>query len=202
MRFLIVGGFLGSGKTSFIIHLARHLVNVRGVEKVVILENEVGEVSVDDKILQGSGYQVRGMFAGCVCCTMAGELPVNVNRIRKDLDPDWIIMEATGMAFPGSIRENLERFLETPPQVACLVDAKRWRRLLGPMEHLLPFQLQGAHKILINKADLVAEEELEWIKGSIIGFNDQAQLEVFSAIETISSDILDRIVDWQDTIAP
>lgn len=198
MKFLIVGGFLGSGKTTFLIHLARHLINVRGVEKVVILENEVGEVSVDDKILQGSGYQVRGMFSGCVCCTMAGELPVNVKRIRQDLDPDWIIMEATGMAFPGSIRENLERFLETPPQVACLVDAKRWRRLLGPMAHLLPFQLKGAHKVLINKVDLISPEELAWIKSSIAEYNPDASQEEFAAIESIPSDILDRIVDWEE----
>lgn len=197
MKFLIIGGFLGSGKTSFILHLARHLVQVRGVKKVVILENEVGQVSVDDKLLADSGYQVRGMFAGCVCCTMAGELPVNVRMIQKELDPDWIIMEATGVAFPDSIRENLQRFLDYPPQVICLVDARRWRKLLGPMEQLLPHQLRGAHKILINKVDLVSEEELAWIRSSIAAFNQTALQEAFCAIESIPEEILNRIVDWE-----
>ena len=197
MKFLILGGFLGSGKTSFLLHLARHLVQVRGIEKVAILENEVGKVSVDDKILGGTGLQVRGMFAGCVCCTMAGELPITVKMIQKEVDPDWIIMEATGMAFPNPIRENLERYLDEPPQVLCLVDAKRWRKLLGPMGHLLPHQLEGAHKILVNKVDLVNEEELEWIKASIATFNDTAQIEAFSAIDTIPAEILDRITDWE-----
>jgi len=197
MKFLIVGGFLGSGKTSFLLHLAKHLVQVRGVENVVILENEVGQVSVDDKILTGSGLQVRGMFAGCVCCTMAGELPVNVRRIQTELNPDWIIMEATGVAFPYSIRENLERFLEEPPQVICLVDAKRWRKLLGPMEQLLPHQLRGADKILINKIDLVTAEELEWVKASIASFNETAELNAFCAMKTVPEEILDRIADWE-----
>ena len=87
MKFLIVGGFLGSGKTSFILNLAKYMVNVRGIQKVAILENEIGEVGVDDKVLRGSGYQVKGMFSGCVCCTMAGELPINVRMIQHDYDP-------------------------------------------------------------------------------------------------------------------
>lgn len=197
MKFLILGGFLGSGKTSFLLHLARHLVQVRGAEKVVILENEVGQVSVDDQILTGSGFQVRGLFAGCVCCTMAGELVANVNVIRKEMDPDWIIMEATGVAFPDTIRENLERLLDEPPQVVCLVDAKRWRKLLGPMAQLLPHQLRGAHHILINKIDLVSEEELEWIKTSVASFNHTAKIEAFSAMGSVPETIMDGIVDWK-----
>lgn len=197
MKFLILGGFLGSGKTSFLLHIARHLVQARGIRKVAILENEVGQVSVDDKILGGTGLQVRGMFAGCVCCTMAAELPITVRMIQKEVDPDWIIMEATGMAFPDTIRENLEQYLEVPPQVLCLVDAKRWRKLLGPMGHLLPHQLRGAHKVLVNKIDLVSQEELAWIKESIAAFNDTAEIEAFSAIDTVPAELLDRIVDWE-----
>ena len=197
MKFLILGGFLGSGKTSFLLHIAKHLVQVRGIQKVAILENEVGQVSVDDKILNETGLQVRGIFAGCVCCTMAGELAVTVKMIQKEVNPDWIIMEATGVAFPDTIRENLEQYLDEPPQVLCLVDAKRWRKLLGPMGHLLPFQLKGAHKILVNKVDLVSREELDWIKESIVTFNNTARIEAFSAIETVPAEILDRIVDWE-----
>lgn len=197
MKFLILGGFLGSGKTSFLLHIAKHLVQVRGIRKVAILENEVGQVSVDDKLLSETGLQVRGLFAGCVCCTMAAELPITVKMIQKEVDPDWIIMEATGVAFPDAIRENLERYLDEPPQVLCLVDAKRWRKLLGPMAHLLPVQLRGAHMILINKIDLVSPEELEWIKQSAAGFNDAARIEAFSALETVPAEILDRIVDWE-----
>ena len=107
MNFLVVGGFLGSGKTSFILRLAHHMIDDLGINKIVILENEIGEIGIDDQVLRGSGYEVKGMFSGCVCCTMAGELPTNVKTIEKDLNPDWIIMEATGMAFPQNVKENL-----------------------------------------------------------------------------------------------
>ena len=197
MKFLIVGGFLGSGKTSFILHLARYLVQERGYQKVVILENEVGKVSVDDKLLESAGYQVQGIFAGCVCCTMAGELTVNVRKLQQDIDPDWIIMEATGMAFPGDIPENLDRYLDNPSQVTCLVDAKRWRKLSAAMPDLLVHQLSGAHKVLVNKVDLVTPEDLQWIKESIAQFNGTASIETFSTLETIPQEILARIVDWE-----
>jgi len=197
MNFLIVGGFLGSGKTSFIIHLAKHLVESRGIRNVAILENEIGQVGIDDQLLRSTGYEVKGLFSGCVCCTMAGELLVNVRMLQRDLDPDWIIMEATGVAMPDNIQESLKDKLDIDAQVVCLADARRWRKLLRAMENVITMQLKGAHKILINKKDLVSEEELEWICQSVTSFQPTAQVETISASETIPEAILDSIVDWE-----
>ena len=72
MKILLVGGFLGSGKTSFILKLAHHMIEDLGIANIVILENEIGAISVDDQVLKVSGYQVKGLFAGCVCFTLAG----------------------------------------------------------------------------------------------------------------------------------
>ena len=197
MKFLIVGGFLGSGKTSFILELAKYMVNTRGISKVAILENEIGEVGVDNKVLRGSGYQVKGMFSGCVCCTMAGELPINVRMVQKDYDPDWIIMEATGVAFPGSIRENLQNSLGICGEIICLADAQRWERLFKPLEHLLSIQLKDADLILLNKADLVERSTLERAAESIRTLNIRAEIRCVSAKEGIGGDIMDQIVDWE-----
>ena len=103
-KLLIIGGFLGSGKTSVILQLAKHLVGPTSDShaKVVILENEIGTVSIDDKTLSNTGLNVEPMFSGCVCCTMAGELVVNVGSIITRLAPDWIILETTGMAYPNN----------------------------------------------------------------------------------------------------
>ena len=197
MKFLIVGGFLGSGKTSFILDLAKYMVDHRGIKKVAILENEIGEVGVDDKVLRGSGYQVQGMFSGCVCCTMAGELPINVRMIQKDYDPEWIIMEATGVAFPDSIKQNLLKTLGVHAQVVCIADAQRWQKLLKPLEHLLPFQLKEADLILLNKTDLVDGEEMEAARESIHSINPQARIECGSAKSGINSAVFDHIIDWE-----
>lgn len=197
MKFLIIGGFLGSGKTSLILHLAQYMVNVRGISKIAILENEIGAVGVDDKVLQGSGYQVRGMFSGCVCCTMAGELPINVRMLQQDYDPEWIIMEATGVAFPGSIRQNLMDTLGIRGEILCLADAQRWDRLLKPLEHLLSLQLKEADLILLNKADLVSPEALAAAAKSIRMFNRLAKIETISAKDGIDPALLDQIIDWK-----
>ena len=196
MKFLIVGGFLGSGKTSFIIHLAKHLVRDRGIRNVVILENEIGQVGIDDKILQGSGYEVKGLFSGCVCCTMAGELLVNVRMLQKDFDPDWIIMEATGVAMPGTIEESLKDKLDIDAQIVCLTDAKRLRKLLRAMAPVITTQLQDADLILVNKADLVDQESLDQIKSLVREINHSARVESCSALSEMDLELLDSIVDW------
>ena len=170
MNFLIIGGFLGSGKTSLLLQLAAYMRDRLGIEKTVILENEIGQVGIDDRVLSGAGYSVRGMLAGCVCCTMAGELPLTVQAIARDIAPQWIIMEATGMAFPQNVKENLAETLGIDSRICCIVDAKRWPRLLKPLEHLLPLQLKEADVVLLNKIDLIDESALASVRESVAGF--------------------------------
>ncbi len=199
MKFLIIGGFLGSGKTSLLLRLAAYMREKRGIKKTVILENELGKVGIDDRVLSGAGYSVRGLFAGCVCCTMAGELSLTVREIERDLAPDWIVMEATGMAFPGTVRENLAEQLGIQARVVCLTDAKRWPRLLNAMGDLLPLQLQGADVVLINKTDLVDEEALQAVRESVAGFTGpDAAIFPVCLNEGVEPAILDRILGREE----
>ena len=195
MNFLIIGGFLGAGKTSLLLQLTAYMREKRGIEKTVILENEIGKVGIDDRVLSGAGYNVRGMFAGCVCCTMAGELPLTIKAIEQDMAPEWIIMEATGMAFPQNVKENLAQTLGIDARICCLADAKRWPRLLKPMEHLLPLQLKEADVVLVNKIDLVDAAALDSVRESVTGFCG-AETEIFSVSmnSEIGADVLDRIL--------
>lgn len=195
MSFLIIGGFLGSGKTSLLLELTSYMRRELGIEKTVILENEIGQVGIDDTTLSGSGYSVTGMFAGCVCCTLAGELALTVQAIERDMAPEWFIMEATGMAFPQNVKENLHDALDIDPRICCLVDAKRWMRLLKPMEHLLPFQLKEADTVLINKTDLVSEEELAAVHESVQSFcGPRAKIYHVCLAEGIDREILSQIL--------
>ena len=195
MNFLIIGGFLGAGKTSLLLKLIPYMREKLGIEKTVILENEIGRVGIDDRVLSGAGYRVQGLFAGCVCCTMAGELSLTVQAIRRELDPEWIIMEATGMAFPQNVKENLADALGIDARVCCLADAKRWPRLLKPMEHLLPLQLQEADVVLINKIDTVDADALRSVRESVTGFcKPEAEICSVSMNAGIDEAILDKIL--------
>ena len=199
MNFLIIGGFLGSGKTSLLLQLAAYMRDRLGIGKTVILENEIGKVGIDDLVLSGAGYSVRGMLAGCVCCTMAGELPLTVQAIERELAPEWIIMEATGMAFPQNVKENLAETLGIDARICCLVDAKRWPRLLKPLEHLLPLQLKEADAVLINKIDLIDESTLASVRESVAGFcSPDTRIFPVSINNGLGEGILDRILGRDD----
>ena len=197
MKILILGGFLGSGKTSVVIQLAKYILgsNPENKTKVVILENEIGEVSIDDKLLRGSGYEVANMFSGCVCCTMAGELVIGLHNIIRDFNPELIIMEATGVAYPDNIRETIEQSLpDADCSITCITDAKRWKRLFRPMEMLLKGQLDAADVILINKTDLVDGDTLDEVEASIRTFNDMAQYFRISAAEPIDTAVFEAVL--------
>lgn len=194
MKILLVGGFLGSGKTSFILKLAHHMIEDLGIANIVILENEIGEISVDDKVLKGSGYQVKGLFAGCVCCTLAGELPSAVRQIEREINPDWIIMEATGVAFPYNIKENVENSLGINCKIVCLTDAQRWKRLFRAMDHLFRYQLMEADVVLVNKIDVADQESIDKCIADVKELNPTAVVVPTCANESIPIELIDRIM--------
>ena len=198
MKIIITGGFLGAGKTSLVLQMARYLAgeNPEHKAKVVILENEIGEVSIDDKVLENGGFEVETMFSGCVCCTMAGELVTNVYQIVNRLDPEWIIMEATGVAYPLNIKENLEQSVPMEScRIFCVADAKRWMRLRRMLEAFMRDQLDCADAVFINKIDAVDEAAAEQVAESVKSFNPEAKCFRVSAARGI-----DRAV-WEEVFA-
>ena len=155
MKTLILAGFLGAGKTTVLMELAGYLVHCG--EQVVILENEISSAGVDNQLLKSKGFQVRNIFAGCVCCTSTGALCQDVRKIEQEYDPSWLIIEATGMAYPDSIRDSLKEELGMDASVLTLVDAKRWKRVLNGLRQFVVSQLHGASAVLVTKIDTVPE---------------------------------------------
>ena len=192
MKVLIFGGFLGSGKTTALMQLAQHIVDFSKSEsenKVMILENEVGEVGIDDMYLRGGGFKVDNLFSGCACCTVSGELVSALVRIKEEYDPEWVVVETTGIAYPGKIQESLMSALKQDSRVAVLVDAKRWKRLLLPMHDLLAGQIINSAAVLINKCDLVDEQTIAQVEKDIRDFDDKTQIFRISALEKVPDEV-------------
>jgi len=197
MKVLIFSGFLGSGKTSALLPLARYIVDTSvsdKTNKVMILENEVGEIGIDDAFLRGGGFQVDTLFSGCACCTVSGELVTAVIRIQKEFDPDWLIVETTGVAYPKNIQDTLKRVCEMDARIAVLVDAARWKRLLRPMESLLSGQIIGSDAVLVNKIDLVDEATLAAVDADVRGFEPAANILHISALSPIAAEAWDSVL--------
>ena len=176
MKILLLSGFLGSGKTSALLQLASCLVRASGRKStsVMIIENEIGEVGVDDKVLKAQGLQVKELFAGCACCTGGADLLADIRTIRDTVGPDWIIIEATGVAYPRQIKESVEACFRIPVKILALADAKRWKRLHAYMADLIEGQVECADCILLNKVDLVEEAEADAIVEELRGYNPAA----------------------------
>ena len=200
MKILIFGGFLGAGKTTVILQMAKHMVHMDpGVmSRIVILENEIGSASVDDKTIAGTGARVETLFSGCVCCTMAGELIANIEYIKKRFDPEWIILETTGMAYPSKVKSMiLDAYPDMDCRLFCLVDAKRWMRMqkVPELKEFSGEQLEDADAVLVNKCDLVDAEELEKVDRSVKEINDRPQMVHIVASEEIAKETWDRIFE-------
>lgn len=197
MKVLILGGFLGSGKTTLLLSLARYLVDSSrsgSVYKVVILENEVGREGIDDKLLRGNGFNVENLFNGCACCTLAGELVSAAYEIEKEYAPDWLIVETTGLAYPGLIQDNLSAGIGMESRVCTVVDVSRWKRLMNAMRELFVGQTERADVVLMNKTDLVPEQVLNDVGKDIARMNPDAVRIATSAVGHVEDYIWDVVL--------
>ena len=192
MQTRILAGFLGSGKTTVLMELAGYLTK-RG-KRVVILENEISSAAVDDQLLESRGFQVRTIFAGCVCCSSSGALCEDVRKIQRECDLDWLILEATGLAYPDAIQSRLREELGIDAKIITLVDAKRWKRVLAGLHQFAVCQLQGANAMLVTKIDTVETETLQEVLQSISELTGQIPVHPVCAIEPISETIWKSIL--------
>ena len=194
-KVLIVGGFLGAGKTTLLLQLIRHIQETRSsAYRIAIIENEIGSVSIDANVIGETGYTVTNLLAGCICCTLLGELVPSMLKLVEEVDPQLIILETTGIATPGSIRETIDSYGGFEVRTVSLADASRWTRIRVPLHMLLERQLSGADVVCINKIDLVDEESFTAMRDEIRDMNADAPIIPISASGQIAAADLERIV--------
>lgn len=200
MKALVLSGFLGAGKTSVLLQLARFLVDSHQGSKVpvAIIENEIGKVSVDSLTLGGLGLEYRELISGCVCCSISGEFESAVKEIKSDLDPDWLIVEATGLAYPDSLAESLKATVKDLDwvKILVLVDAARFLDL-EKVSLLIPSQVTFADAIVLNKTDLVDARKKHDTTLRLRELNSKAALISSMASEEIPLTVLKELVHYE-----
>ncbi|MDR3307334.1 MAG: hypothetical protein LBS58_00320, partial [Coriobacteriales bacterium] len=158
------------------------------------VENEIGSVSVDGTTLRGQGVEVREIMSGCVCCSLAGALATSIRIMQWQFDPDWLVVEATGLAYPDkaadAVREGAVQLgLCT---VVVLVDAGRFLQL-ERVSPLVAGQPEHAHIILLNKVDLVDDEQRRAVRLRLEEINPTASIIEITATQPLASTVFEEI---------
>ena len=196
MKIIILGGFLGSGKTTVLLGMIDRVLRFGETDpsKVVIIENEIGEIGVDDKLLRSKGYDVRGMYSGCICCSMSDDIVVTVKEIAAGLSPEFIFIESSGVGYPHNIKDVIKEKLGFDSVVCAVADASRWERLLFALEDMLREQLKKSDFVLVNKTDLSDAESLAQIDGSVREMAEGAEVFHISASASDFGGALERVL--------
>jgi len=167
MNILLIGGFLGSGKTTLLLYIAKTLSDLS--KSVAIIENEIGDIGIDGKIISRQGLELRELYGGCVCCTMRTDLRTTLEKIEKTIKPEWVLLEPTGAAYPGDVIKNLMSDVDFVQdyRVVIIIDPLRFDMLKVMMTPMLEAQLESADVVVINKIDQIEESKAEKVTKSL-----------------------------------
>ncbi|MFO1402496.1 MAG: GTP-binding protein [Steroidobacteraceae bacterium] len=156
---MVLAGFLGSGKTTVALQIAR-AARAAG-QRVGLIVNERGEAGVDNQLAARLGFDVRELLGGCICCSLVAELAPALEALAATSRPDLVIVEPSGIAEPAQIREAL-RFARVPGLQILpvgIVDAQRLEELMQVVTPLITRQIGNAELVLVCKADVATARE-------------------------------------------
>ncbi|MGD8502532.1 MAG: GTP-binding protein [Syntrophobacterales bacterium] len=173
-QLIVLTGFLGSGKTSFLQHFIEYQLQFNRF--VAIIQNEIGEVGLDGRLLDHD-YSVMEIDEGCVCCSLVGSLKNAIHQILSSFHPDYIVLETTGLANPYNLLEEMAEVedLVRFDSVTTIVDAKNVERSLAECE-VVAEQIRAANLLLLNKKDLLNELQLQEVKNKLRQINPTAPI--------------------------
>lgn len=197
----ILTGFLGSGKTTFVNYMLKEHHGLR----LAIIENEFGEVSVDDALVLQTNEEIIEMLNGCICCTVRDDLIVALKRLvhtKRGLF-DAIIIETTGLADPAPVAQTFFvdetiRDLFRLDAIVTFVDAKHLTDHINEVkpegiENESVEQVAFADILVINKIDLVSRSEIDVLRAKLQGINHSARI-----IESLHSRVpLEEVIGVQ-----
>ncbi len=179
----VVTGFLGSGKTT----LVNYILTEQHGRRIAVIENEFGEVGIDDALVIDAEEEIFEMNNGCICCTVRGDLIRILGTLMKRRDRfDHILVETTGLADPAPVAQTFFVDDEIRAQlrldaIVTIVDAKHLLQHLDDdkeegVKNEAIEQLAFADRVLVNKVDLVDEEQLAEVERRIRSINATASL--------------------------
>jgi G3E family GTPase len=194
VRLVLIAGFLGSGKTTFCINLARAAV-ARG-KSVAILVNEIGEIGIDDQLMRQLHLNVWELFGGCICCTLSADLVSTLQDLDAKHPVDIVMLEPSGAAEPANILKALPYYKGRPLSIKSLtmLDPLRLEALFQVLNPLITRQIDGANILLINKEDAATADEIAAARRIAAEVNPRARVWTLSARAELDSTLVAELL--------
>lgn len=154
---------------------------------VAVLVNDIGDVGVDGHVISENGLESKEMPRGCICCTLRYALEANISLVQAQYDPDILLIEPTGVAFPLRIKEQIEKMDFGPGvsmgPIVSLIDSSKFEDLMEHSRAAIVKQVENADIILLNKKDLLNPQQLEKIEVTVKEVNSHAHFYALSLKE-------------------
>ncbi len=159
----IVSGFLGAGKTTLIKKL---LAEAFPGEKLVLIENEFGEISIDGGFLKDSGVQISEMSSGCICCSLVGDFNKALKDVHEQFHPDRILIEPSGVGKLSDVIVAVENTVKDVPDMklnsfVTVADATKVKIYMKNFGEFYNNQIESAGTIILSRTQRLSQEKLE-----------------------------------------
>ena len=159
----IISGFLGAGKTTLIKKL---LAEAYKGEKLVLIENEFGEISIDGGFLKDSGVQISEMSSGCICCSLVGDFASALKDVKKQFAPDRILIEPSGVGKLSDVIVAVENTVKDEPDMklnsfVTVADASKVKVYMKNFGEFYNNQIESAGTIILSRTQKLSQEKLE-----------------------------------------
>ena len=172
----IISGFLGAGKTTLIKKL---IAESFSGQKVVLIENEFGEIGIDGGFLKEAGIEITEMNSGCICCSLVGDFKSALKKVIDEYTPDRIVIEPSGVGKLSDVAKAVERVNEDEEAVVInsmvtVVDGKKARMYMKNFGEFFNNQIESAGTVIISRTQDMSQEKLDEAMGLIREHNKES----------------------------
>ncbi len=195
----IISGFLGAGKTTLIKKL---LAEALGDTKVVLIENEFGEIGIDGGFLKEAGIEIREMNSGCICCSLVGDFGTSLKEVMHTYEPERILIEPSGVGKLSDVMKAVQDVIDTREvalnSAVAVVDAAKCRMYIKNFGEFFINQIAHAGTIVLSRTGNISEEKLNQCIALIREHNERATIITTPWEELDGKDILETIEGAKD----
>ena len=195
----IVSGFLGAGKTTLIKKL---LAEALGDTKVVLIENEFGEIGIDGGFLKEAGIEIKEMNSGCICCSLVGDFGTSLKEVMHTYEPERILIEPSGVGKLSDVMKAVQDVIDTKEvalnSAVAVVDAAKCKMYIKNFGEFFINQIAHAGTIILSRTGNISAEKLSKCVELIREHNEKATIITTPWEELDGKDILATIEGAKD----